>query len=1053
MARAIDLRNATRTREEALTEQFYIWEKRGRGWDLSDYPVVLEPPFRPFLGHYLANQPVADVGRRPGFLGAMVEALRGRRLQEADHDAEIWDEESEEPDKEPFLYGDPLVEMEIGVPPDLKVSRERATHVLSRLANGYDPVAFELIGVNDSVSLQMTCAEPDRAQTCGQIQAYFPEAIVRERSGFLSSTWEAAGDATALVDFGLSREFMMPIRIGKDFEVDPFIPLVAALGEVEAYEFGLFQVLFVSARNPWAESIMRAVTDGSGHGFFADAPELVSLAEKKIAEPLLATVLRIAARAKTEKRAWEIARTVGAALSQFSDPAGNEFMPLVNDGYPDDVHAADVLGRTSCRSGMLLNTHELVPLVHLPCASVRSPKFKRVHKKTKAAPETVIGHRLVLGENHHAGKTITVSVSPTQRVRHTYAIGASGTGKSTLLLNLIAQDVKHGEGIAVFDPHGDLIDEILLRIPEERVEDVILFDPADEEYAIGFNMLNAHSELEKTLLASDLVAVFRRLSTSWGDQMTSVLGNAILAFLESGRGGTLADMRRFLVDSDYRRSFLTTVRDPEIVFYWEREFPLLAGRPQAPILTRLDAFLRPRLIRHMVSQKENRLDFASIMNDGKILLVKLAQGAIGEENSYLLGSLLVSKFHQLALARQAQRESERRDFYLYIDEFHNFITPSLASILSGARKYRIGLILAHQELRQLASRDADVTSAVLSNPCTRICFRVGDADAKKLEDGFSTFDAKDLQNLGVGDAICRVERADFDFNLLTIPLPPPRADAEERRQRIINLSRERYAARRDGIEPDAAKAKESAAAGPSATQAPHGTSSSAPPKADRPSPPLPKSPGSTQADGPDAHDPAGARGGTQHKYLQELIKRWAESRGFRVTIEKSVLDGLGSVDVALEKNGCPSISCEISVTTPAGHEVRNVEKCLAAGFEHIFFVAFDKKVLSQVRATVTTGLSSDQMKRVQFVLPDQVFAGIAALESRGTPQKQAAPEVKELLTAKEVEALLQIDVKTIYSYAQRGMIPYVRIQSNLRFLRSEILAWVAEHRSGAKPRK
>ena len=229
----------------------------------------------------------------------------------------------------------------------------------------------------------------------------------------------------------------------------------------------------------------------------------------------------------------------------------------------------------------------------------------------------------------------------------------------------------------------------------------MLLDPSDEAYPVGFNILSAHSELERNLLASDLVSVFRRLSTSFGDQMTTVLGNAILAFLESSEGGTLADLRRFLVEPGFRERFLATVRDPEIVYYWQKEFPLLTGKPQGPILTRLDTFLRPKVIRHMVSQKENRLDFAAIMNGRKILLAKLSQGLIGEENSYLLGTLIVSKLNQIATSRQNMAAAERTPFYLYIDEFHNFVTPSLAAILVGARKYNLGLILAHQELQQL----------------------------------------------------------------------------------------------------------------------------------------------------------------------------------------------------------------------------------------------------------------------------------------------------------------------------------------------------------------
>lgn len=299
----------------------------------------------------------------------------------------------------------------------------------------------------------------------------------------------------------------------------------------------------------------------------------------------------------------------------------------------------------------------------------------------------------------------------------------------------------------------------------------------------------------------DLVAVFRRLSTSWGDQITTVLANAVLAFLESNEGGTLADLRRFLVEKSFRQKFLKTVTDPEVVYYWQKEFPLLTGKPQGPILTRLDSFLRPKLIRHMVCQKENRLNFADIMDRGKIFLAKLAQGAIGEENSYLLGSFLVSKFQQLALARQEQEAASRRPFFLYVDEFHNFICPSIAPLLTGARKYRLGLVLAHQELRQLEKRDPEVASAVLTNPYTRVCFRVGDADARKLAEGFSHFEATDLMNLSTGEALCRVERTEWDFDFRTHPAPEVEEfDAATCRRRVIENSRRRYATPRGQVE-------------------------------------------------------------------------------------------------------------------------------------------------------------------------------------------------------------------------------------------------------------
>ena len=632
-----------------------------------------------------------------------------------------------------------------------------------------------------------------------------------------------------------------------------------------------------------------------------------------------------------------------------------------------------------------------------------------------------------------------------------FGLFASGTGKSTFLLNLICQDIEQGGGLAVLDPHGDLIDQILERIPEGRLGDVVLLDPSDEEYPIGFNILSAHSETEKHLLASDLVSVFRRLSTSWGDQMTSVLGNAILSFLESDRGGTLADLRRFLVEKEYRQEFLQSVRDPENVYFWQKEFPLLTGKPQAPLLTRLDTFLRPKLIRHMVAQRENRFDFAEIMNGQKIFLAKLSQGAIGEENAYLLGTLLVSKFHQLALARQDMRAVDRQPFYLYIDEFHNFVTPSMVSILSGARKYRLGLILAHQELRQLGQGTSEIASAIISNPFARICFRLGDQDAAKLAGGFSFFDAKDLQNLGTGEALCRLERAEYDFNLRTAPLDAVDPGvAEERVRRVVTLTRERYGMPRADVEAELAKH----AVGPN--RAPQAARTTGQEKADSPAKPEEKpeavaetaekeSPAPARASsaeaaptpppGPPPLPPTLAikesvveyvvqppsepsakalrssretatlgRGGQEHKHLQRLIKQWAEGMNWQATIEKPIAGGGGCIDVALEK-GDRMVACEICVTTPVEKEVANVEKCLRAGIGTVVSVASDAKRLGKIRDAVTKRLGANDLCKVHFLDPDGLFRLVEEMDAAAASQEKRTKGYK---------------VKTLYHAAEKG---------------------------------
>src|SRR5450756_1624518 len=666
--------------DEQLSEQFHRWEQRGRGWQVFPEPVEPEPPFVPFHGHFLPSTPAIDDGVRHTFLSSMVQRL-SQKLSTEKPPAPVEPEPEEEPEPT-SLIRESWVELQASLPDKLDISKDAFEQFLLNLSLCREPIVFELLGIHKRVSAQFVASAGDAPLLRRQLQAYFPEAVFVPREGGLEQAWDASqGEEALAVEFGLKNEFMWPLGTVR---VEPFIGIVSALAELRAGELGLFQVLFQPVQNPWVESIVNSVTHSDGKPYFVNSTELAGAAENKIARPLYAAVVRILLRAGEFDRILQLARDLAGSLRVFAHPNGNELIPLHNDDYPFEEHIEDVLRRQTRRTGMLLNSDELIGFVHLPSSAVRSTAFQRQSVKSKAAPYIVRDEDgILLGHNSHAGETMEIRLTPDQRVHHTHIIGASGTGKSTLLFNLIQQSIQNGEGIAVLDPHGDLIDRILGIIPPERINDVVLVDPADEQFSIGFNILSAHSDLEKNLLASDLVAVFQRLSTSWGDQMNSVLQNAILAFLESDRRGTIADLRRFLIETPFRNEFLKSVKDSEIVYYWQKSFPHLSGNKSiGSILTRLDTFLAQKPIRHMVSQPENRLDFAHIMDSGKIFLAKLPEGLLGRENSHLLGTLMVSKFQQIAMSRQAQRIESRRLFNIFIDEFANFITPSMAEILS-----------------------------------------------------------------------------------------------------------------------------------------------------------------------------------------------------------------------------------------------------------------------------------------------------------------------------------------------------------------------------------
>jgi hypothetical protein len=609
---------------------------------------------------------------------------------------------------------------------------------------------------------------------------------------------------------------MVPLAAGKNSD-EPLLPIIAALSGLVDGELGLFQVLFQQVQEPWRESVLRAVTTPTGQPFFTDAPEITKLAVEKVSSPLFAVVVRLAAVAKDGERVWEILRHVAAGLAHFGSPQLNELMPLPTEDL--EMVEQDLLDRTTHRSGMLLSADELESLVHLPGSGVQVPELWRSVKKTRPAPAEVASSGCLLGENEHEGRSAPVRLPVGAKTKHVHVVGSSGTGKSTLLVRMILEDIEAGHGVGVLDPHGDLVDEVAARMPAHPLDDVVLFDPADDKVRIGWNVLGAGSDVEKDLLASDLVGVFRRLSTSWGDQMTAVLANAILVFLESERGGTLSDLRRFLVDPAFRKELLGTVRDPHVTAFWETEFSLLIGRkPQTPILTRLDTFLRSRLVRRVVTVREPKLDFREVTDQGLVFLGKLASGAIGEENAALLGSLLVSKFHQVTLARAGQAEEQRRPFFLYIDEFHNVATPSMAALFSGMRKYRLGLAVAHQDLYQLHRAVPEVERSLLANAYTRICFRLGDEDARQLAKGFGHFEPEDLMGLGLGEAICRVGGREADFNLRTSRLPAlDRQDAQQQRERLRRASATRWGSTIEDGEPRASPAPDAA---PEADEAP-----------------------------------------------------------------------------------------------------------------------------------------------------------------------------------------------------------------------------------------
>jgi type IV secretory pathway TraG/TraD family ATPase VirD4 len=393
---------------------------------------------------------------------------------------------------------------------------------------------------------------------------------------------------------------------------------------------------------------------------------------------------------------------------------------------------------------------------------------------------------------------------------HHLLLGKTGTGKSTALGNLILQDLARGEGVALVDPHGDLADTVLEYVPPARTNDVVYFDPFDLDFPIGFNVLETvppeHPRFaaEKTLVASGLIAVFKKLwSDSWGPRLEHILRNTILALLDSP-GNTLLGVLRMLGEEAFRDQVVRRVRDPLVRAFWTDEFAgwsdHFRSEAVSPIQNKVGQFLSTSLIRNIVAQPRSTIDLREVMDTGKILILNLAKGKIGEDNSALLGAMMITRIQLAAMDRARIPEHERRDFYLYVDEFQNFATEAFAAILSEARKYRLSVTLAHQFTAQVppALRDA-----VFGNVGTIVCFRVGGADAELLRTELgSDLRQDDLVNLQNYNAYIKLTvdgTPTSPFSMETTPLSSRFASAGDR-ERILRVSRERYGRPRSRVE-------------------------------------------------------------------------------------------------------------------------------------------------------------------------------------------------------------------------------------------------------------
>lgn len=404
------------------------------------------------------------------------------------------------------------------------------------------------------------------------------------------------------------------------------------------------------------------------------------------------------------------------------------------------------------------------------------------------------------------------------RTKHMYIIGKTGMGKTTLLENMVIQDIKKGEGVAVLDPHGEFAEKMLDFVPESRVEDVVYFAPHDIDWPIAFNVMENVDPTQRHLVSAGLLGVFKKIWVdAWSARMEYILSNAILALLEYP-GSTLLGINRMFADKDYRKEVVSKITDPVVKAFWTNEFAKYADKfateATAAIQNKVGQFVSNPLIRNIVGQPKSAFDIRDIMDEKKILIMNLSKGRIGEENSRLIGQMLITKIYLAAMSRVDVTEEKRLDFYLYVDEFQNFASESFVDILSEARKYRLNLILAHQFIAQM---DETVRDAVFGNIGTLLTFRVGAPDAEFLEKEFEPeFYAQDIVNLGFANIYLKLMidgMASRPFSATT--LPPIKPAEKIFTNKIMERSREKYASARQEVEEEIMKWHEHVEAKPS----------------------------------------------------------------------------------------------------------------------------------------------------------------------------------------------------------------------------------------------
>lgn len=668
---------------------------------------------------------------------------------------------------------------------------------------GQEYISFEYTAHANEIYFYIVVPRKSKLLVEKQIIGFYPDCLIEETSeiNIFENRKSVLGEAMILKK---GDEF--PIRTYQKLESDSMNAILSALGRLSENTSATIQILLKPEDDNWQNRIKKMIRKEEKNpgkrryisfnplvwmrGFLEiffqdpeeknkkDEPEIdekdpiddEGLMKEKVKKTGFLVMVRVIVTADDDAIANAELRNIISSFSQFASPAYNRFRPMRHKSLSVLIQYFILRQFAWWQKNFLLNIEEIATLFHFPHSKYnKQPEIKWQHFRVVKAPTNIPHEGLYLGDNIFRGERRKIYLSNEDRFRHFYVIGQTGTGKSSILSVMARQDLRNGRGLAVLDPHGDFATGLLDFIPKTRAEDLIFFDPADQGRPMGLNLLEADTDDEKQMAVGEATSIMIKIfgPEIFGPRIQDYFRNGCLALMDYPEGGTLIELIKLFTDENFQRERVQTIKNPIVKTWWKTTYAAMGDREKAEMIpffaAKFGPFITNTLMRNIIGQTKSAFDITDVMNTQKILLATLSKGVLGDINSSLIGLILVSKIQMAAMKRQQMPASERKDFFLYIDEFQNYVTDSIESILSEARKYRLGLIIAHQYLGQLQKSDAltksslNLKDAIFGNVGSMMSYKIGPEDAKLLEEQFSpVYSNHDFMNMDKFQAALRL---------------------------------------------------------------------------------------------------------------------------------------------------------------------------------------------------------------------------------------------------------------------------------------------------------